>query len=224
MYFTESLEEKRDTCTSTTVRKNLHLDQEWHPDLYWSLVLCNSPKKTCVNNLSGQDLYHRVYSTESLAEKRDTVINNSKEKLTFRSRVVSWFVLVSDSVQLTYKRYLVLIIYLGKICIRVYFIGRKKGYMYINNNKDKLTFRSRVVSWFVLVSDSVQLTYKKYLVLIICLGIICIRVYFRESLAEKRDTCTSTTVKINLHLEQEWCPDLYWSLVLCNSPIKNIWR
>ena len=99
-------------------------------------------------------------------------------------------------------------------------IGRKKGYMYINNNKDKLTFRSRVVSWFVLVSDSVQLTYKKYLVLIICLGIICIRVYFTESLAEKRDTCTSTTVKKNLHLEQEWCPDLYWSLVLCNSPIK----
>ena len=92
--------------------------------------------------------------------------------------------------------------------------------MYINNNKDKLTFRSRVVSWFVLVSDSVQLTYKKYLVLIICLGIICIRVYFTESLAEKRDTCTSTTVKTNLHLEQEWCPDLYWSLVLCNSPIK----
>ena len=92
MYFTQSLEEKRDTCTSTTVRKNLHLDQEWCPDLYWSLVLCNSPKKkTCVNNLSGQDLYHRVYFTESLAEKRDTctVINNSKEKLTFRSRVVS---------------------------------------------------------------------------------------------------------------------------------------
>ena len=117
VYFTESFEEKRDTCTSITVRKNLHLDQEWHPDLYWSLVLCNSPKKTCVNNLSGQDLYHRVYSTESLAEKRDTVINNSKEKLTFRSRVVSWFVLVSDSVQLTCKRYLVLIICLGKICI-----------------------------------------------------------------------------------------------------------
>ena len=104
VYFTESLEEKRDTCTSTTVRKNLHLDQEWCPDLYWSLVLCNSPKK-----------------------------------------------------------YLVLIIYLGKK-----------------------------------------------------------RVYFTESLEEKRDTCTSTTVRKNLHLDQEWCPDLYWSLVLCNSPKKKL--
>ena len=121
----------------------------------------------CVNNLSGKDLYHRVYFTESLAEKRDTCT-------------------------------------------------------VINNSKEKLTFRSRVVSCFVLVSDSVQLTYKKYLVLIICLGIICIKVYFTQSLEEKRDTCTSTTVKKNLHLEQEWCPDLYWSLVLCNSPIKNI--
>ena len=73
VYFTQSLEEKRDTYTSTTVRKNLHLDQEWCPDLYWSLVLCNSPKKkTCFNNLSGQDLYHRVYFTESLAEKWGT--------------------------------------------------------------------------------------------------------------------------------------------------------
>ena len=92
--------------------------------------------------------------------------------------------------------------------------------MYINNSEEKLTFRPRVVSCFVLVSDSVQLTYKRYLVLIICLGIICIKVYFTQSLEEKRDTCTSTTVKKNLHLEQEWCPDLYWSLVLCNSPIK----
>ena len=169
VYFTQSLEEKRDTCTSTTVRKNLHLDQEWCPDLYWSLVLCNSPKKkTYVNNLSGKDLYHRVYFTESLAEKRDTCT-------------------------------------------------------VINNSKEKLTFRSRVVSCFVLVSDSVQLTYKRYLVLIICLGKICIKVYFTQSLEEKRDTCTLTTIKTNLHLDQEWCPDLYWSLILCNSPIKNTW-
>ena len=61
---------------------------------------------------------------------------------------------------------------------------------------------------------------KKYLVLIICLGKK--RVYFTQSLEEKRDTCTSATVRKNLHLDQEWCPDLYWSLVLCNSPKKNL--
>ena len=102
VYFTQSLEEKRDTCTSTTVRKNLHLDQEWCPDLYWSLVLCNSPKKYLVLIIClGKK---RVYFTQSLEEKRDTkviYINNCEEKLTFRSRVVSWLVLVPGSVQLT---------------------------------------------------------------------------------------------------------------------------
>ena len=103
VYFTESLAEKRDTCTSTTVRKNLHLDQEWCPDLYWSLVLCNSPK----------------------------------------------------------KKKLVLIIYLGKICIT------------------ECISRSHWQKKGIHVQSS-------------------------------------TTVKKNLHLDQEWCPDFYWSLILCN--------
>ena len=120
-------------------------------------------KKPSVNNLSGHNMYHRVYFTESLAEKKGYV--NSKEKLTFRSRVVSWLVLVPGSVQLTQKK------------------------PSVNNLSGHDMYH---------------------------------RVYFTESLAEKRNTCTSTTVKKNLHLDQECCSDLYWSLVLCNSPKKNL--
>ena len=160
VYFTESLAEKRDTCTSTTVRKNLHLDQEWCPDLYWSLVLCNSPKKYLVLIIYlGKK---RVYFTESLEEKRDTCTSTTVRKNLHLDQEwcpdLYWSLVLCNSP----KKYLVLIIYLGKK-----------------------------------------------------------RVYFTESLEEKRDTCTSTTVRKNLHLDQEWCPDLYWSLVLCNSPKKK---
>ena len=151
------------SCHSWNMTTNLHLDQEWCPDLYWSLVLCNSPKKkTCVNNLSGQDMYHRVYFTESLAEKRDTGTSTTVRK---------------------------------------------------NLHLDQEWCPD--LNWSLVLCNSP----KKYLVLLICLGKK--RVYFTQSLEEKRDTGTSTTVRKNLHLDQEWCPDLNWSLVLCNSPKKK---
>ena len=46
-----------------------------------------------------------------------------------------------------------------------------------------------------MVSGSVQLTYKKYLILIIYLGKICITSLLAE------------TVTNSLHSHQEWCPD-----------------
>ena len=72
----------------------------------------------------------------------------------------------------------------------------------------QLTFRSGVVSRLVLVPGSVQLTLKKIRVNNLSGQDMYHRVYFTESLAEKRDTCTSTTVRKNLPLDQEWCPDL----------------
>ena len=154
------------SCHSWNMTTNLHLDQEWCPDLYWSLVLCNSPKKkTCVNNLSGQDMYHRVYFTESLAEKRDTCTSTTVRKNLHLDQEwcpdLYWSLVLCNSPK-------------KKTCV--------------NNLSGQDMYH---------------------------------RVYFTESLAEKRDTCTSTTVRKNLHLDQEWCPDLYWSLVLCNSPKKK---
>ena len=107
------------SCHSWNMTTNLHLDQEWCPDLYWSLVLCNSPKKkkTCVNYLSGQDMYHRVYFTESLAEKRDTCTSTTVRKNLHLDQEwcpdLYWSLVLCNSP----KKYLVLIIYLGKICI-----------------------------------------------------------------------------------------------------------
>ena len=157
VYFTESLAEKRDTCTSTTVRKNLHLDQEWCPDLQWSLVLCNSPKKYLVLIIYlGKK---RVYFTESLEEKRDTCTSTTVRKNLHLDQEwcpdLQWSLVLCNSP----KKYLVLIIYLGKICITE-----------------------------------------------------CIP----QSHWQKKGIQSSTTVKKNLHLDQEQCPDLYWSLILCN--------
>ena len=164
VYFTQSLEEKRDTCTSATVRKNLHLDQKWCPDLYWSLVLCNSPKKYLVLIIClGKK---RVYFTQSLEEKRDTCTSATVRKNLHLDQ--EW-------------------------CPHLY--------------------------WSLVLCNSPK---KKTCVNNLSGQDMYHRVYFTESLAEKRDTCTSTTIKTNLHSGQEWYPDLYWSLVLCNSPKKYL--
>ena len=72
------------------------------------------------------------------------------------------FTLVPGSMQVTYKKYLILITYLSKIYItEYYFTGSSAEKWKTKTHKDKLTSRSTVVFSLVLVPSPMQLNYEK---------------------------------------------------------------
>ena len=72
---------------------------------------------------------------------------------------------------------------------------------------------------FTLVPGSMQLTYKKYLILITYLS----KIYITECISQghRQKNGRQKHIKTNLHLDQQWCFHLYSSLALCNSTTKK---